>query len=118
MTLPSRIIGFLDFFGDWDPSLVFVMGGAVVVYFLMFRFGRGVAPPFGREYSLPLRKQIDRRLVIGAALFGIGWGLAGYCPGPALTTLGSGSVGAGVFVVAMVGGMLAFRVVIPTRAGR
>ena len=107
MTLPEKVIGFLDFFGDWDPSLMFVMGGAVTVYFVAFRFVRGYAPVLSSEFLLPTKSQIDRKLLIGSGMFGIGWGLAGYCPGPGITSLGAGSVDAAVFVVAMVVGMLA-----------
>jgi uncharacterized protein len=108
MTRPSKVIGFLDFAGDWDPSLVLVMLGAIAVHVIAYRTIRGSAAPlFADEYSLPTRRTIDARLVIGSALFGVGWGLAGYCPGPALVSLGSGSVQAVVFVPAMLLGMFA-----------
>jgi len=106
MTLPSKVIGFLDFFGNWDPSLAFVMGGAVVVYFLAYRVVRGNAPVLDSAFSLPTKTLIDHRLLGGAATFGVGWGLAGYCPGPALTSLGAGSLDAAAFTVAMFAGML------------
>ncbi len=106
MTLPSKVIGFLDFFGNWDPSLAFVMAGAVVVYFVAFRVVRGTAPVLETRFALPTKTMLDRRLLTGAALFGVGWGLAGYCPGPALTSLGAGSTNAVVFVSAMLAGML------------
>lgn len=106
MTQPSKVIGFLDVAGDWDPSLAFVMGGAIVVYMPLLRLvksrGRAVLAP---RLSLPTRKDLDARLLLGAALFGVGWGLAGYCPGPAivsLTTLGGPAL---VFGAAMLGGM-------------
>lgn len=88
MTQPSKVIGFLDLAGDWDPSLAFVMGGAILVYLPILRVmkarGRGVLTP---RLLLPTRKDLDARLMVGAGLFGIGWGLAGYCPGPALVSL-------------------------------
>jgi len=113
MTQPAKVIGFLDFFHDWDPSLVFVMGGAVVVYFIAFRFLRGEAPLFASRFTLPTKTEIDRRLLIGSSLFGAGWGLSGYCPGPAITSIGSASSAAAVFCVAMVGGMLIHAVAKP-----
>ena len=90
MTDPARVIGFLDFFGGWDPSLMFVMAGAVVVYFVVFRWVRGVAPVLTTQFEIPTRRAIDLRLVLGAGLFGVGWGLAGFCPGPGLVSLGGG----------------------------
>jgi uncharacterized protein len=110
MTLPARVRGFLDFTGAWDPTLLFVMGGAVVVTFVFFRFSVGRAPVLGGEYRLPSRRDIDLRLLGGAGLFGVGWGLAGFCPGPAITAAGGGLVGAAVFVGAMVAGMALFEV--------
>lgn len=105
MTQPARVIGFLDFFGSWDPSLMFVMGGAVVVHFALFRvITKRRSPLFDERFHLPTRKDIDGRLVIGAALFGIGWGLVGYCPGPALVSLATGQR-AIVFTVALLAGM-------------
>jgi len=109
MTQPSKVIGFLDFTGDWDSSLVFVMGGAVSVSLVLLRFIiRRPAPVHGPRFHLPTKKDIDPSLVIGAALFGIGWGLAGYCPGPGLASLGTGSLEALTFVAAMAGGMFGF----------
>jgi uncharacterized protein len=113
MTMPARVRGFLDFTGAWDPTLLFVMGGAVMVYFLFFRFFRiwaGGAPVLGGDYSLPSRRDIDLRLLGGAGLFGVGWGLAGFCPGPAITAAGGGLLGAAVFVGAMIAGMALFEV--------
>lgn len=101
MTLPSKVIGFLDVTGDWDPSLAFVMVGAIGVYAAFLRlFPRRAAPP-----SIAASRPIDRRLIAGAALFGIGWGLSGYCPGPALTSLVTLTAPALIFVGAMVMGM-------------
>ena len=105
MTDPARVIGFLDVFGKWDPALLFVMAGAVVVYGLGMFALRHFASVSVR---LPSRgaSPIDRRLVIGAAIFGVGWGLGGFCPGPALANLGALRVVALVFVPAMAIGML------------
>ncbi len=107
MTRPSKVLGFLDLAGAWDPSLAFVMLGAIAVFAIGFRLiaGRG-APLMAERFDLPARREIDRRLIAGAALFGVGWGLAGFCPGPALVTAGSGSVTALIFVAAMTAGML------------
>ena len=106
MTQPGKVIGFLDFFGNWDPSLAFVMGGAVVVNLVLFKFTvRRDRPLFGKKFRIPTRSDIDWRLVSGAALFGAGWGLAGYCPGPAITSLATGGTSIAVFVAAMAGGM-------------
>lgn len=106
MTDPSKIIGFLDLAGPWDPSLAFVMGGAVVVGFIAFRFARRRTAAFlGGAMHLPTARQIDRRLVLGGLAFGVGWGLAGYCPGPAVVSVGMGQEKAIVFVVAMLAGM-------------
>jgi uncharacterized membrane protein YedE/YeeE len=105
MVDPARVIGFLDVFGKWDPALVFVMAGAVATYglgtFALRRFA-------GAGKKLPTIKSepIDRRLVIGAAIFGVGWGLSGFCPGPALANLGTLRIEALVFVPAMVIGMV------------
>ncbi len=104
MTDPGRVIGFLDVFGAWDPALLFVMGGAVGVY----RLGMLVLRRFGNpNLNLPAASSstIDRRLVIGAAIFGLGWGLGGFCPGPALANLGALRVEALIFVPAMAIGM-------------
>ena len=105
MTDPARVIGFLDVFGNWDPALLFVMGGAVGVYGL----GMLVLHRLGsRSLNLPsgASSPIDRRLVIGAAIFGLGWGLGGFCPGPSLANLGALRAEALVFVPAMAIGML------------
>ncbi len=106
MTLPSKVRGFLDFAGDWDPTLMFVMGGAITVHLPLYRLiKRRKSPVFAERFQLPTRKDIDLRLVLGAALFGVGWGLGGYCPGPGLTSLVSGSLSAVAFVLAMLTGM-------------
>ena len=105
MTEPGNVQGFLDLAGAWRPQLLAVLGSAVVVAGLMFAWARRRAAPLAaRSFQWPTRKDIDARLVIGSALFGIGWALAGYCPGPALTALGSFSKEAWVFVPAMAAG--------------
>lgn len=107
MTDPAKVRGFLDLAGRWDPSLALVMAGAIAVHLPLARLVlRRRAPLFAGAFDLPQRKDIDRRLVFGAALFGVGWGLAGVCPGPAIVSLGAGSAAPVVFVVAMIGGTL------------
>lgn len=106
MTNPVRVRGFLDIFGDWDPTLAFVMGGAVVVMAIAWRIqARMQRPIFGEKFSLPDRKDYDPRLVLGAVLFGIGWGIAGLCPGPAIASLALSPVAVLPFVGAMIAGM-------------
>ncbi len=111
MTLPEKIVGFLDVTGDWDPSLLFVMGGAVLSYAALYRrIARREGPLFGASFQVPTNRRIDRRLVVGSLLFGAGWGLGGLCPGPALTSLATGATEVVTFVAAMLGGMFLFRV--------
>lgn len=105
---PAKVIGFLDVAGNWDPSLAFVMGGALAVfmpaYFLLIKpRAHSVS---GAEYCLPTNNTIDKRLVIGAALFGVGWGVAGVCPGPAVASLSYGNVGIWIFIATMLLGSL------------
>ncbi|WP_277810015.1 DUF6691 family protein [Chromohalobacter canadensis] len=105
MTDPARVIGFLDVAGDWDSTLVFVLGGAVVTTFLGYRLvWRRSAPLLEPRFQLPTRSDLDARLLGGAALFGIGWGLSGYCPGPAVASLPGLSWPLTVFVVTLVAG--------------
>jgi uncharacterized membrane protein YedE/YeeE len=112
MTDPGKVIGFLDFFGSWDPSLAFVMCGAILVGFFAFRLAGSRTQAFlGDAMHLPSARDIDTRLVAGSVVFGIGWGLAGFCPGPALVAFGSGFDKAAVFVVAMLGGMVLYHAV-------
>lgn len=106
MTQPEKVVGFLDVFGQWNPSLMFVMGGALMVSMI---FGRRVlrrrAPVYDDKFHLPEKTAIDRSLVVGAAIFGVGWGIGGFCPGPALVAAGAGRTPALVFVATMVLGM-------------
>ncbi|PVZ81750.1 hypothetical protein C9426_31660 [Serratia sp. S1B] len=109
MANPAKVIGFLDITRVWDPSLAFVMGGAIGVGFFAFRSVKQRTQSIcGSSINLPTNKQIDRRLIGGAILFGIGWGLAGICPGPALVLLGAGVTKGIVFVGAMLAGMVLF----------
>ncbi|HEU4852199.1 MAG TPA: DUF6691 family protein [Telluria sp.] len=109
MTDPSKVIGFLDLAGPWDPSLGFVMGGAILVGLVAFRVAaRRDKSLLGFPMRLPTASQIDRRLVLGGFAFGAGWGLAGYCPGPALASMASGGSKPLIFVAAMVAGMAIF----------
>ena len=109
MANPAKVLGFLDLAGQWDPSLAFVMAGAIAVGAVAFAVANRRAVSFlGAEMRLPSARYIDRRLVLGSVLFGIGWGIAGFCPGPALVSLGMGEVKALVFVAAMLVGMGAF----------
>jgi uncharacterized membrane protein YedE/YeeE len=107
MVNPLKIIDFLDFFGSWDPSLAFVMASALAVSFVGFRaILRRPHPVFATEFSVPSARRIDARLIGGSALFGIGWGLAGYCPGPAVASLAYGRWQSAIFVAAMIAGMV------------
>ena len=105
MTDRAKVLGFLDLFGDWDPDLVFVMGGAVLVTLVSFRLILRARPLLAPEFSLPTRKDLDARLLSGAALFGLGWGIYGYCPGPALSALVYLDIKTVGFVAAMLAGM-------------
>ena len=106
MSNPAKVLGFLDLAGRWDPSLAFVMGGAVAVGFVAFLFAsKRTVSLIGLEMKLPTARHMDRRLVVGSTIFGIGWGVAGFCPGPALVALGMGEAKAIAFVVAMLLGM-------------
>lgn len=112
MTKPAKVVGFLDVGGAWDPSLLFVMVGAIAVHFVAHRLIRHRRSPlFDAQFHLPTRKDIDLRLLIGAAIFGIGWGLAGFCPGPGIVSAASGSSNAVLFVAAMTVGAVLEHVV-------
>lgn len=109
MTDPSKVLGFLDLAGLWDPSLAFVMGSAILVGVFAFAVARKrTTSVLGGAMQLPTARHIDRRLVLGSLLFGAGWGIAGFCPGPAIVSLGAGEPKALVFVLAMLAGMGAF----------
>ena len=109
MTDPGKVIGFLDLAGPWDPSLALVMGGAILVGVFAFALAQRRTRTFlGGALHLPGASDLDRRLVLGSLVFGAGWGLAGFCPGPALVSLGAGQPEAAVFVAAMVAGMAVF----------
>jgi len=106
MADPAKVLGFLDLAGAWDPSLAFVMAGAIAVAAVAFAVARKRTVSFlGGAMNLPKPRRIDRRLVAGSLMFGIGWGVAGFCPGPGLVALGMGEIKALVFVVAMLAGM-------------
>jgi uncharacterized protein len=110
MVDPAKVIGFLDVAGDWDPTLAFVMGGALLVTIPAFRLIlKRPRPVLADKFELPTNKDVDARLLGGSALFGIGWGLAGFCPGPAVTALASGLMPVFVFVAAMVVGMAVYK---------
>ena len=109
MANPAKVLGFLDLSGAWDPSLALVMAGAIGVSFFAFLFAKKrTRSLIGADMKLPTGRTIDRRLVIGSTLFGIGWGVAGFCPGPGLVALGMGEVKALIFVAAMLAGMALF----------
>lgn len=109
MTRPVKVIGFLDFFGAWDASLALVMIGAIAVYFVAYRMSAKMTSPLlAPKFALPTRSDLDLKLILGAAIFGAGWGLGGFCPGPALTALASGALPVMIFVVAMGIGMFLY----------
>jgi uncharacterized membrane protein YedE/YeeE len=109
MTDPSKVIGFLDLAGKWDPSLGLVMTGALAVGVITFRFtGQRQQSLLGEPMRLPTAKDIDRRLVLGSLVFGVGWGLAGFCPGPAVVNFATGNSKAVIFMIAMLAGMAIF----------
>ena len=109
MTDPGKVIGFLDLAGAWDPSLALVMGGAIAVGLFAFGAAKKRTSNFlGGALHLPTSRDIDKRLLLGSLLFGAGWGLAGFCPGPGIVSVAAGQPKAAVFVVAMIAGMLVF----------
>ena len=119
MANPAKVLGFLDLGGSWDPSLAFVMGGAVTVAAVAFTFARGRKQSLlGADMKLSTSRVIDGRLVLGSILFGVGWGIAGFCPGPALVALGMGEVKALAFVIAMLAGMGIFELLERRRMAR
>lgn len=110
MTQPAKVEAFLDIGGNWDPALAAVMGGAIAVHSLAYLARRGWAAPLvaGTVWHVPMLRHVDARLVAGAVLFGVGWGVTGYCPGPAVMSLGTGSTDVLLFVVSMAAGMFLF----------
>lgn len=116
MTNPAKVLAFLDVFGRWDPTLAFVMGAALAVSALGYAIVRGVSRPwFADAFSIPSRRDVDLQLIGGAALFGVGWGLVGLCPGPALANLSRGSGEIFVFAGAMIAAIVLHRVAIGRR---
>jgi uncharacterized membrane protein YedE/YeeE len=112
MTQPEKVIGFLDVTGQWDLSLAFVMGGAIGVHAVLLRLIRRRSKPvFAKEFKPAPEKSIDSKLLAGSAIFGIGWGLAGYCPGPAIVAVGGLNAKALVFVIGMTAGILVYRTI-------
>ncbi len=114
MTQPAKVVGFLDFFGRWDPSLTFVMGGAIAAHLYFARRALKLpAPRLASRFVLPTRTDIDGRLLAGAAIFGLGWGIGGLCPGPALVSMFSGAKTTLAFVATMVATIAIYRRVVP-----
>ena len=112
MANPAKVIGFLDLAGSWDPSLAFVMGGAIAIGFFAFKYAETRNTTLlGEELNLPRNNTIDKRLMGGSLVFGAGWGLGGFCPGPGLVSLGMGYSGGIIFALSMVVGMLAFELI-------
>ncbi|MBU2955730.1 DUF6691 family protein [Marinobacter sp. F3R08] len=117
MANPEKVLGFLDLAGSWDPSLAFVMGGAILVGVFAFAIARKRTLSFlGFDIKMPASTHIDKRLILGGLMFGVGWGIAGFCPGPGLVALGAGEIKAAVFVAAMIAGMAIFEVIERNRA--
>jgi uncharacterized membrane protein YedE/YeeE len=113
MTDPGKVQGFLDLFGTWDPSLALVMGGAIAVGVFAFALAKRRATTFlGGVMQMPASRDVDQPLVVGSLVFGAGWGLAGFCPGPAIVSMAAGQLKAAVFVAAMVIGMLGFQLLV------
>jgi len=119
MTRPAKVIGFLDFFGAWDPSLAFVMAGAIGVYLAAYRgfIAKLPRPRYAERFAIPPRSDVDARLLIGSAIFGVGWGLSGFCPGPALVSFAAGTSAALWFVPATLLGMALFHRLFPEPPG-
>jgi len=112
MTQPQKVIGFLDLFGQWDPSLVFVMIGAILVHFVTYKLIRKKnSPLLSSQWHVPTKKEITPALILGSFIFGVGWALGGFCPGPAVTSLASFDKTPIIFVASMLVGMLVFKVV-------
>ncbi len=105
MTNTQKVQGWLDVFGDWDPTLAFVMGGAIIPMAIAWRIAEGRKPVLGGEFAPAANPNVDRRIVVGSVMFGIGWGLVGLCPGPAIASISFGGIGGVVFLIAMIAGM-------------
>lgn len=109
MTQPEKVVSFLDIFGNWDPSLIFVMGGALIVHIIFYQIIiKRTTPLFAAKFQVPTGREINSRLIIGSILFGLGWGIAGYCPAPAITSLSSMTISPFIFVISMLAGMALF----------
>ena len=109
MTKPQKVIGFLDIFGNWDPTLLFVMVGAIIVHFIGYKLVlKRPSPLFAVKFHVPTRQDINPRLLGGAAVFGMGWGLGGYCPGPAVASITTGWSTVSTFIIFMIVGMFVF----------
>ncbi|GGH28610.1 hypothetical protein SAMN05444007_104268 [Cribrihabitans marinus] len=119
MINPAKVLNFFDIAGSWDPSLAFVMGGALAVTFLGYRLVLSrSAPVMGPEFQLPTKRDLDPKLIGGSALFGVGWGIAGFCPGGALPALGTGRFEVAIFVAALIAGILLARAIQSTMRRR
>lgn len=119
MVNPMKVLNFMDLFGQWDPTLIFVMGAGLIVTFVGYRMTLGRARPiFAPSFNLPHSVALDGKLIGGAALFGLGWGLTGFCPGPAVASLVFGRAESFIFVIAMAAGMIAARLVIHRQPGK
>jgi uncharacterized membrane protein YedE/YeeE len=119
MANPAKVLNFFDVAGTWDPSLAFVMGGALIVTFIGYRFVlKRPAPTFASSFQLPTRRDLDLPLLGGSAVFGIGWGIAGFCPGGALPALGTGNPNVFIFTAALLAGILAAKLVQAAIANR
>ncbi len=114
MTQPTKVVGFLDFLGDWDPSLAFVMVGGILTHMALYRFiVKRPSPLMAGAFQIPSRRDITPRLVVGSAMFGAGWALAGFCPGPVLVSAGAGGGTALLFLGSLAAGMVLFKFVNP-----
>lgn len=119
MANPAKVLNFFDVAGTWDPSLAFVMGGALVVTFIGYRFVmKRPAPSLSSSFQLPTRRDLDLPLIGGSAVFGVGWGIAGFCPGGALPALGTGQLDVFIFVAALLGGIVAAKLLQAAIANR